>query len=165
VDPVTIMAGVAAIGNILGGIGSWSASRGQSKAMEAAGRQARAEAGVNAQLELEQGDRAAAAAAVQAAQGGGLTGSALASIDDLASSAMFNARAAIYAGTVEGRNKDYEAKVLRRQGELTLVTSWFQAAGNAATAMGDMRAASLRRQEAAKAASQSRVSRGTYGPN
>lgn len=164
-DPMTIMAGVSAIGSILGGIGAWKSSRGQSKALEAAGRQARAEAGVNAQLELEQGDRAAAAAAVQAAQGGGLAGSALGSIDDLASSAMFNARAAIYAGTVEGRNKDYEAKVLRRQGELTLLTKFMQAGGEVATAMGSMKASRDARLGSAKTSTQSRGSRGIYGPN
>ena len=164
-DPMMVMAGVSAIGNILGGIGAWKSSRAQSKAMEAAGRQARAEAGVNAQLALEQGDRAAAAAAVQAAQGGGLTGSALGSIDDLASSAMFNARAALYAGTVEGRNKDYEAKVARRQGELTLVTKWFQAAGDVSTAMGSMKATRDARLASASAGSTSRTSRGVYGPN
>lgn len=136
-----VMAGISAIGNILGGIGAFKAGRGQAKALEASARQARAEAGISAQLALEEADRAAATAAVEAGAGGaGITGSALASMDDLASSGLYNARAALYAGTVESRNRMYEAKVARKQATLTLATKWFQAAGDASSALGSMKA-------------------------
>lgn len=140
-DPLTITAGISAIGNILGGIGAYKAARGQAKALEAGARQARAEAGVNAQIALEEADRAAAAAAVEAGAGGGITGSALGALEDLAAGGMFNARAALYAGAMEGRNLQHEAKVTRRQGTLTLLTNWLQAAGSASTALGGMKTA------------------------
>jgi len=141
VDPVTVMAGVSAIGNILGGIGAFKAARAQAKAMQASANQARAEAGVNAQLALEQADRAAGAAAVDAGAGGaGITGSALGALSDLASSGVYNARAALYAGTVEGRNLNYQARVTRKQGTLSLATGFLQAGASAATALGAMNA-------------------------
>ncbi|PIB96515.1 hypothetical protein [Caulobacter sp. X] len=135
---MTIAAGVSAIGSILGGIGGFKAARGKAKALEAGAAQARAEAGVNAQLALEEADRAAGSAAVDAAAGGGLTGSALGALDDLTAGGMYNARTALYAGTVEGRNLQHEATVSRRQGGLTLITGWLNAAGAASTALGSM---------------------------
>lgn len=136
-DPIT--AGISAIGSVLGGIGALKASRGQARALRASAQQARAEAGVNAQLALEDADRAAARAAVEAATGGGITGSALAALDDLAAGGMYNARTALYAGTVEGRNLEHDATVARRQGGLTLLTNFYQAAGSGATALGGMK--------------------------
>lgn len=136
-DPIT--AGVSAIGSMLGGIGKFAALKGQAKALKRAGQQARREGAVEAELALEEGDRAAAQAAVQAASGGGgLTGSALAALDDLAGSAMFNARSAIYQGVTEGRNLDYQARVAKKQAGLELATSWLNASGAAGSALGDM---------------------------
>lgn len=146
-----ITAGVQHIGSVLGGIGAFASSRGKAKALRAAGRQARREAGVEAELALEQGDRASAQAAVNAAAGGGgLTGSALAALDDLAGSAMFNARTAIYQGVTEGRQLDYEAKVAKKQGALTLLLSNFDSAPAIGSALGDMQQRRAARQEAAR---------------
>lgn len=148
-----ITAGISAIGNMLGGIGAFKAARGQAHQLEAQARQAREEAGVNAQLALEEADRAAGAAAVEAgAGGGGITGSALSALDDLAAGGVYNARTALYAGTVESRNRMHEAKVTRRQGTLTLLTKWLQAAGDTSTALGGMQNA----RQARLAASQQR---------
>lgn len=146
-----IKAGVQHIGSVLGGIGAFAASRGKAKALKAAGQQARREAGVAASLALEQGDRAAARAAVTAASGGGgLTGSALGALDDLAGSAMFNARNAIYEGVTEGRNNDYEAKLAKKQGTLALIMSNFDSAPAVGTALGDMQERRRQRQDAAR---------------
>jgi len=149
-----ITAGISAIGNMLGGVGQFAASRGRARALRAAGLQARREAGIEAGIALEEGDRAAASAAVQAAAGGGgLTGSAITALDDLAGSAMFNARSAIYRGVAEGRNLDYEAKVAKRQGELALVTGWLGATGAAGSALGGMQARRQARLDAARSRS------------
>ncbi|TCS14542.1 hypothetical protein [Caulobacter sp. BK020] len=146
-----ITAGISAIGSMLGGVGQFMASRGQARALRRGAAQARREAGVRAGLALEEGDRAAAQAAVNAAAGGGgLTGSALGALDDLASSAMFNARSAIYEGVTEGRNLDYQAKVAKKQGGLALVTNWLQAGGSAGSALGDMQQRRAARLEAAR---------------
>ncbi|MBI1684463.1 hypothetical protein [Caulobacter hibisci] len=150
-DPMMIQAGISAIGNMLGGIGKFQASRGRARALKAAGQQARREAGVEAQIALEQGDRAAASAAVDAAAGGGgLTGSAIGALDDLTGSAMFNARSALYRGVAEGRNHDFDAKVTKKQGQLELVTSWLQASGAAGSALSGMAERRSARLEAAR---------------
>lgn len=159
-------AGISAIGSIIGGVGQFAASRGRAKALKRGAAQARREAGVAAGLALEQGDRAAARAAVQAASGGGgLTGSAIGSLDDLASSAMFNARTAIYEGVSEARNLDYEAKVAKKQGTLALVTAGLMAAGSAGSALGDMQQRRVARQDAARSRSWNNQPSGFDGRN
>lgn len=147
-------AGISAIGQVIGGIGKFAAAKGRARALKAGALQAKREAGIAAGMALEQGDRAAAEAAVRAASGGGgLTGSALGALDDLASSAMFNARSAIYEGVSEGRNLEYEAKVAKKQGALELVTSLYLAGGSAGSALGDMQNRRAQRMEASRSRS------------
>lgn len=137
-DPATIMMIASSVGNMLAGIGDFFTSRQQGEAMDAAAKQARRDGGMAAQLELENTDRATArGATLAAASGGGLTGSALTVLDDLSRQGVFNARSQIYAGESEGRNLNYQAKVTRRQGELSLALG-FVAGGAGLTAAGKM---------------------------
>lgn len=133
-DPATMMMMVAAVGEMMAGIGSYFTSRQQGEALDAAAKQARTEGSQAAQLELENTDRTTArAATLAAASGGGLTGSALTVLDDLSRQGVYNARAQIYQGESEGRNLNYQAKVTRRQGELELFLSMHGAAGKVAS--------------------------------
>lgn len=137
-DPVSIAllasAGISAIGKVLGGVGGYSAGKAQATALRAGADQARAEAGIEAQLGLEDADRTEGrAATLAAASGGGLTGSALDVLDDLERQSQFRAKAAIYRGEMEARSREYEARVAKRQGAVSLVTG---ITGAGATALG-----------------------------
>jgi hypothetical protein len=145
-DPMTMAAAGA---KVIEGIGSYLNSRTQSDALEAAARQALAEAGIGVQLELEQTDRTTArGATLAAASGGGLTGSALAVIDDVARQGVFNARSAIYEGMAEAGRLKYEAKVTRRQGDLALATSLFSGGSTAMGGFAESRAKARQLQRA-----------------
>lgn len=135
-DPFTIAAGISAVGSLFKGIGGFFAGNNQAKALKNAARQADAEAGVNAQIALQQGNAIAAKAATQAAaNGGGLTGSSLAAIQDLSQKAMFNARTAVYRGMTEAQRDLYQANVAKAQGMLSLIGSFSPAAAGMANGM------------------------------
>lgn len=165
-DPMTMAAAASAAAKAIEGIGSFLSSRTQSDALEAAAKQALAEAGIGAQLELEQTDRATArGATLAAASGGGLTGSALAVIDDVARQGVFNARSAIYEGVAEADRMKYEAKVARRQGEFALVASLVSGGSTAMGGFAESRA-KARQVQRANPVGMKASSRGggVYGP-
>lgn len=124
-----LAAGVKQVGSILGGIGRFQAGRAREKALKFAARNARREAGINASIQLEDSDRVGARAATLAAAsgGGGLQGSALAVIDDLARQGMYRARQTVRDGLAQSAAMLDEARVARAQAELDLVTGWFNA--------------------------------------
>jgi len=135
-DPITIAAGISALGSLFKGVSGLFAGNAQAKAEKNAARQADAEAGVNAQIALAQGDQTAAQGAVQAAaNGGGFVGSSLAAISDLSRAAMFKARSAVYRGQTEMQAHLYNAKVAKAQGTNDLIGGVIGAAGAAAGGM------------------------------
>lgn len=132
-DPFLVSAGINAVGSLFKGIGGFFGANNQARAMQAAAAQAGSEAGVNAQTALQQGDAVAAKAATQAAaNGGGITGSSLAVIQDLSQKAMFNARSAAYRGATEVQRDLYQAKVAKQQGLMDLIGSISPAVGDIA---------------------------------
>jgi hypothetical protein len=121
-DPFTIAAGISAIGSLFKGVTGFLGGNRQASAERRAAEQAEAEGGVAAQQAVAQGDQVAAQGAVNAAaNGGGFTGSALASISQLSQQALFNARAAAYRGVTEAQSHLYQAKVAKQQGLQDLV--------------------------------------------
>ncbi len=127
-------AGLSAVGSLLSGIGSLVAGNHKATAERYAATQANDEAGVNAQIALQEGDQVAADAAVQAAaNGGGFVGSSLAVLSSLSQQAMFNARAQVYRGRSEAQQHLYNAKVAKAQGRLGLVTGILSAGASLAT--------------------------------
>lgn len=127
--------GLAAIGELISGFGSYYASKAQAKALRAGAEMAKQEAGVASNIALEEGDRVQARAATQAAaSGGGLTGSAMGVLEDLGRQSMYRARQAVYEGVTEANRLTFQARVAKKQGQIALVTSMFKAA---ATFMGD----------------------------
>ncbi len=124
---------LSAVGNIVGGFGSWQASQAKAAALKGAAKMARRDASTEAQLAADDAERAGARAAVQgAASGGGFGGSFAGVLDDLERTGVFNARSAIYAGNVEANNRLYEAKVAKAEGTMALVTSVLQASSSVA---------------------------------
>jgi hypothetical protein len=129
-DPITIAAGIAAVGSLFKGITGLFGGNAKAKAEKAAAAQAGQEAGVNAQAALAEGDAAAAQGAVQAAaNGGGFVGSSIAAIQNLSNIAMFKARAAAYRGQTEIQNHLYGARVAKAQGVNSLIGGVIGAAG------------------------------------
>lgn len=119
-DPIS--AGIAGLGSLLSGVSGFVNATAQQKALDNAGRQALAEAGVEAQQRLQEGDAVAASAAVQAAaNGGGFVGSTLGVLQGLSQKAMFNARAAAYAGITRNQDLRYEGELARAQGSQGLL--------------------------------------------
>ena len=141
-----LSAGLSAIGTVMGGIGKYQAGRARAKALKNAARNARQEAGIAASIALEDSDRIGARAATLAAAsgGGGLQGSALAVIDDLARQGMYRARQTVRDGLSQSVALLHDAKVARRQASLDLTTSMFEATSTVLGEMGNsanMRAA------------------------
>lgn len=136
---------ISAVGNIVAGFGAFQNSRARAAALKRQAKQARGEASMEAQMAVDEGERAAASAAVQgAASGGGFGGSFASVLEDLERTAMFNTRSAIYAGEVEAKNRLYEAKVAKQEGNFALLSSVLQASS---TVGGDyMQRAEQRRQ-------------------
>lgn len=124
-----LAAGVGAIGALMGGIGGRQNGRARAKALDYAARNARREAGINASIQLEDSDRIGARAATMAAAsgGGGLQGSALAVIDDLARQGLYRARQAVRDGVAESIALKSEATTARRQASLDLTTGFIRA--------------------------------------
>ncbi|HUO22694.1 MAG TPA: hypothetical protein VMU59_09290 [Caulobacteraceae bacterium] len=121
-DPFTIAAGIGALGSLFKGILGFGANNAQAQAQRNAAQQAEQQGGVAASEQIEQGNAAAARAAVQgAANGGGFGGSTLGVIQDLSNRAMFNARAAAYRGRQTAVNDMYDAQVSQANGANALI--------------------------------------------
>lgn len=119
-----ITAGIDALGQLFSGVSDFFASRNKAKAYEYQAQQASSESGVAASQALTQGDIVAARAATQAAaNGGGLVGSSIGVISYLGQQAMFNARAAAYKGTTEASADRYKARLARRAGVISLIST------------------------------------------
>lgn len=129
--PIAALAvGVKAVGQVLGGIGGYRANKARAKALRFAARNARQEAGVQASINLEESDRVGARAATLAAAsgGGGLQGSALSVIDDLARQGLYRARATVRDGLARSTALLDESTAARRQGQADLAGGFLQAA-------------------------------------
>lgn len=124
VELATVAAGMKAVGSLFGGFGKYRQGKARAKALKFAARNARREAGINASIALEESDRVGARAATLAAAsgGGGLQGSALAVIDDLARQGMYRARQTVRDGLAQSVALMDEATAARRQAELDLFT-------------------------------------------
>lgn len=130
-DLFLVSGGLSAGAGLLGGLTGFFAANAKAHALDNAAVTAGRQGGVNAQEALQQGDAVAATAATRAAaNGGGLTGSAMGVISNLSNQAMFNARTQVYRAQTEQQNDIYEAKVSRAQGISGLVGSLFGAAGS-----------------------------------
>lgn len=124
--PLPLLAvGLAAAGKIMGGIGSLRAGSARAKALGYQAQNARREAGVRSSLQLEDSDRIGARAATLAAAsgGGGLQGSALAVIEDLARQGVYRARQTVRDGLSESIALKQEATTARRQGQADFMGS------------------------------------------
>jgi hypothetical protein len=139
-----LAAGVSAVASLIGGIGRLQASRARARAMRFAARNARQEAGIRASIALEESDRVGARAATLAAASGagGLQGSALAVIDDLARQGVYRARQTVRDGLSESVALLNDARVVRQQGSLELASSLFEAGS---TVLGQMGTSAQRR--------------------
>lgn len=135
--PQLLAAGVSSVGQALVGFGKFQASRSQAAQLKAQARNARQEAGIAASISLEESERVGARAATLAAAsgGGGLKGSALAVIDDLARQGMYRARQTVRDGVSQSVALRNQAKSVRRQGMLDLFGSLV---GASSTALGSM---------------------------
>lgn len=137
--PVAALAvGLKAAGKIMGGIGGYRANKAKAKALKFAATNARREAGVQASIQLEDSDRIGARAATLAAAsgGGGLQGSALAVIDDLARQGMYRARQTVRDGVAKSVALMDEATFRRRQAELELTAGFYEAGTTVLGGMG-----------------------------
>lgn len=133
-----LAAGLSAVGSIMGGFAKRKQQRARAKALEGAARNARQEAGISASLALEESDRVGARAATLAAAsgGGGLQGSALDVIDDLARQGMYRARQVVRDGLSQSTALLNDATTARRQGSLDLFGSFVEAGSTVLGQMG-----------------------------
>lgn len=131
-------AGLNAIGKLFGGFNRYRQGKAKAKALRFAARNARQEAGVMASMQLEESDRIGARAATLAAAsgGGGLEGSALAVIDDLARQGMYRARQTVRDGLAQSAALLDEATAARRQAELDMTSAIFEAGSSFLGQMG-----------------------------
>jgi hypothetical protein len=137
--PIAALAvGVKALGSLMGGFGSYRANKGRAKALRFAATNARREAGVQASIQLEDSDRIGARAATLAAAsgGGGLQGSALSVIDDLARQGMYRARQTVRDGIARSYALLDESTAASRQAQADLTASFIQAGSTVLGGMG-----------------------------
>ncbi len=125
VAPVLLAAGVSSIGKLMGGFGASRAAKARARMLTAQARNVRQEAGIKASMALEDSDRTGARAATLAAAsgGGGLQGSALAVIDDLARQGVYRARQTVRDGLAESAGLLNDATTAKRQGSLEMFSS------------------------------------------
>lgn len=144
-------AGAEKASAIVGGFGSWQMNRAKASALRASAKAARGEASMEAQMRADEGERAAATAAVMgAATGGGFDGSFGTALEQLERNARFNVRSAIWSGETEAKNLEYEAKVAKMEGNMALLSAFV---GVGSSLAGDQMArAERRKQEAARVA-------------
>ena len=116
-DPFTIAAGIGAVGSLFKGLTGLFGGNAEAAAHEANAQQDLRQAGVNTDIALRQGDAVAATGAVRAAaNGGGLVGSSMGVIQDLAGQAMFNARQQVYRGQTQAQSERYAGAVAKANG-------------------------------------------------
>ena len=128
-DPFLVAGGLSSMGNLLGGVTNYFSEMAQAKQDENNGLVTSENAGINSSIQLQQGNAVAAEAATRAAaNGGGLVGSSMGIITNLATQAMYNARQTIYRGAVTNQQALYEAKVARANAILGLVGGGIKAA-------------------------------------
>lgn len=139
-----LSAGLSAVGSIFGGIGRRKAGKARAKALQNQARNERREAGVAASLALEDSDRVGARAATMAAASGsgGLQGSALAVMDDLARQGMYRARQTVRDGLTRSTALLNDATAAKRQASLDLFSGFIEAGS---TVLGEMGAQAQRR--------------------
>lgn len=126
VAPLIAAAALSGFGKLLGGLGGNRAAKRKARALRERANMARAEGGIRAGIELAEGDRVSAAAAVRAAANAGgaaITGSALDVLADLAAQSMHNARTAIYQAQTEAIAAESDAVEVRKEGRMQLVSS------------------------------------------
>ncbi|ODT88106.1 hypothetical protein [Phenylobacterium sp. SCN 70-31] len=125
-------AGLSALGKILGGVGAKKAGKARAQALEYSAGLDLQEAGLAAQLGLEEDERVAANLAVNAAAGGGggLRGSALAVLDDLGRQSLMKARNTSYAGMTAAWARRNDASAARAQGSNALTEGIVGAGGS-----------------------------------
>jgi len=130
--------GVSAVGSILGGIGKRNQMKARARALTNQARNVRQEAGIKASLALEDSDRVGARAATLAAAsgGGGLQGSALAVIDDLARQGVYRARQTVRDGLAESTALLNDATTAKRQGDMELTSAFIEATSTVLGQMG-----------------------------
>lgn len=130
--------GLSAIGSIMGGIGKSNAGKARAKALGYAATNARREAGIKASLAMEDADRTGARAATLAAASGagGLEGSALAVIEDLARQGVYRARQTVRDGISESIALMHDATTARRQASLDLTTGFIEAGSTVLSGIG-----------------------------
>jgi hypothetical protein len=146
-DPFTIMAGIGAVGSLFKGLTGFFGGNAQAQEERNAAEEADRQAGVNAQIALQQGDEAAAHGAVAAAaNGGGFVGSAIGVIGNLSNQAMYNARQQVYRGQTEAQNDLYGAAVAKTQAWDSLISG---GVGAASSIVGGFAQASLAAQQKA----------------
>lgn len=135
---MALAAGASAVGKLVQGIGGYRSGQAKAKALGFAARNARQEAGIKASLALEDSDRIGARAATLAAAsgGGGLQGSAMAVIDDLARQGVYRARQTVRDGLSESVALLNDATTAKRQGELELTAGVIDAGTSVLGSMG-----------------------------
>ncbi|WP_312598238.1 hypothetical protein [Brevundimonas sp.] len=129
VAPVLLAAGVSSVGKLFGGFGAKRAGQARARMLTNQARNVRQEAGIKASLALEDSDRTGARAATLAAAsgGGGLQGSALDVIGDLARQGVYRARQVVRDGLAESAGLLNDATTTKRQGSLDLFSSMIDA--------------------------------------
>lgn len=125
-------AGLSAVGKILGGIGANKAAKARAKALELGAQMDLDEAGIAAQLGLEEDERVAGALATHAAAGGGggLGGSALSVLNDFGRQSLMKARNTTYSGMTAAWARRNDAAVARAEGKNAKTAGFIGAGGS-----------------------------------
>jgi hypothetical protein len=138
VDPVTAAIAIAAlssVGKLLGGFGAYSQGKSIERQKQADAVRQNQQGAIEANVALDEADRVAGQAAVDAAgNGAGLSGSSQDVLGDLERRGKFNARSALWAGQTKAENSLFEGRVARRQGAMKLLTSTVDAGTTLASA-------------------------------
>lgn len=130
-DPITIAAGISAIGSLFKGITGFLGGSDKQKLEELQAQQDLQEGGVAAGQAVRQGEIVEADGATRAAaNGGGFVGSTLGVLQGLADQAQFNARAAVYHAQTAARSARYEGAVAKTDGIDALISGVTQAASS-----------------------------------
>lgn len=121
--------GFKAGSSLLKGFTAWQSDRYNASVSEAQGQQARMDAGIQSQFDLEQGDRETATGIVAAASsGGGLGGSARGVLEDLGRQNLYQVRQAATQGIAAQRAASAQASLYRKQATISLITGVTDAA-------------------------------------
>lgn len=141
-----VAAFASAASTVAGGLNAYQTGRYNADVLNKQSKAARQEAGVNAQLALEQGARATGAGITIAAKaGGGYDGSARAVLEDLGRQNIYEARRITTEGVAISDAARAQAKMEIAQGNIALGTSVLDAG---ASLMGQRMQSQQRRQQA-----------------